>query len=54
VIGIVTLPLEWKMKDDPRYQGYSSYLMQAYSNFVESAGARVVPIIHKEPKEVTL
>jgi len=39
------------MINDPRFEGYSSYIMAAYTNFVESAGARVVPMILGESDE---
>ena len=45
VIGIVTQPLAEDLKKDPRFEGKSTYLMQAYVDFMESAGARVIPII---------
>ena len=45
VIGIVTQPISDTLKKDPRFEGKTTYLMQAYVDFMESAGARVVPII---------
>jgi gamma-glutamyl hydrolase len=42
------------MKSDPRFEGYTSYMMNSYVHFAEAAGARVVPLILGEPKEVTL
>ena len=39
---------------DSRFEGYSSYLMSAYVTFMESAGARVVPLILGETWDVTL
>jgi len=42
------------MLNDTRFNGYNSYLMMAYAQFMEAAGARVVPLILGEPKEVTL
>ena len=45
VIGILTQPISETLKKDPRFEGKTTYLMQAYVDFMESAGARVVPII---------
>jgi len=42
------------MLDDPRFDSYSSYIMDSYVHFVEGAGGRVVPLILGEPEEVTL
>lgn len=42
------------MRDDPRFEGYDSYLMSAYVKFMEGSGARVVPLIWGEPEEVTM
>jgi gamma-glutamyl hydrolase len=39
---------------DPRFKGYNSYMMATYVDFIESAGARVVPLILGEPEEVIL
>ena len=41
------------MKGDSRFDGYGSYIMQAYVDWVESAGARVIPLIRGEDPEVT-
>ena len=30
---------------DPRFDGYSTYIMSAYVEFMEAAGARVVPLV---------
>lgn len=42
------------MHNDTRFNGYNSYIMTAYVDFIQTAGARVVPLIAGEPKEVTL
>ena len=42
------------MHNDTRFANYSSYIMASYIEFMESSGARVVPLINGEPKEVTL
>lgn len=39
------------MMSDPRFSGYSTYLMRAYVNFIESAGGQVIPLLHMESKE---
>ena len=45
VIGIISQSLPDVLKEDPRFEGKTSYIMEAYSAFMEMAGARVVPII---------
>ena len=40
------------MVADPRFSGFESYIMQSYAGWVEAAGARVVPLIMGESKEV--
>ena len=52
VIGIVSQPLVDELKPDPRFEGKTSYIMQAYVHFMESAGARVVPIILEDDRAV--
>src|SRR5687768_15658996 len=42
------------MQSDPRFANYTTYIMTPYVQFMESAGARVVPLIMGEPEEVTL
>lgn len=42
------------MIDDPMFEGYSSYIMTSYVKFMESAGARVVPLIVDEPSDIVL
>jgi gamma-glutamyl hydrolase len=42
------------MHNDSRFGNYSSYVMTAYAQFIEAAGARVVPLVLGEPREVTL
>lgn len=53
VIGIVTQPLPDSLKKDPRFEGKTTYIMEAYSTFMETAGARVVPIIMTDEQSVT-
>jgi gamma-glutamyl hydrolase len=45
IIGVLTQPLTDAFKADPRFKGKSSYIMASYINFLESAGARTVPLI---------
>ena len=52
VIGILSQPLADDLKNDPRFEGKTSYIMQAYVNFMESAGARVVPIFLEDDHTV--
>ena len=42
------------MINDTRFINYKSYIMKSYVDFVEAAGARVVPLVVGEPEEVTL
>ena len=53
VIGIVSQPLSDSMKKDPRFEGKTSYIMHAYIDWAESAGARVVPLIMTDDNSVT-
>lgn len=45
IIGALTQPLLDHDKADPRFEGYDSFIMKTYVSFLESAGARVVPLI---------
>lgn len=54
IIGILSQPLSSDLADDPRFEGTDSYMMAAYVKFMEAAGARVIPLIWNEPKEVTM
>lgn len=45
LIGVLTQPLTATQKKDPRFQGKTSYIMASYINYLESAGARTVPLI---------
>lgn len=53
VIGILSQPLPASLKKDPRFEGKTTYLMQAYVDFMESAGARVIPFISDEDQSIT-
>jgi gamma-glutamyl-gamma-aminobutyrate hydrolase PuuD len=41
------------MVDDPRFKGYRSYIMTSYVDFLQSAGARIVPLVLYEDEAVT-
>ena len=41
------------MKSDPRFDDYHSYIMSAYVDFIQAAGARIVPLILDEDDETT-
>jgi len=41
------------MMADPRFAGKTSFIMEAYVNFMEAAGARVVPFVQNEDPSVT-
>ena len=53
MIGIVsqTFDFLWHHDDDHRFDNYKSYIMGAYVRFVESAGARVVPILFNDSED---
>jgi hypothetical protein len=53
VIGIISQTLEEDMLGDPRFEGYTSYIMKSYVDSLEASGARVVPLIVTEPESVT-
>ena len=42
------------MRNDTRFKGKQSYIMSAYVKYMQSSGARVVPIIWGENQNVTL
>eukprot|EP00347_Sterkiella_histriomuscorum_P001892 403370267 len=46
LIGVLTQPLSDSQKADPAYAGKSSYIMASYIHYLESAGARTVPLIY--------
>ena len=43
---MLTKPLLEEMKDNPKFNGYTSYIMASYINYIESAGGRAVPLIY--------
>lgn len=53
VIGVLSQPMPDSLKDDPRFAGKTTYLMQAYVDFMEAAGARVIPILSDEDQATT-
>ena len=46
VIGILTQTLEKDMRNDTRFENYTSYIMSSYVKFMEESGAQVVPIVY--------
>jgi len=54
VIGIISQALPDSLVDDPRFEGKTTYIMDAYVNYMEAFGARVVPIVSTESDEDTL
>uniref|UniRef100_A0A7S3CJB2 folate gamma-glutamyl hydrolase n=1 Tax=Strombidium rassoulzadegani TaxID=1082188 RepID=A0A7S3CJB2_9SPIT len=54
VIGIVSQKIYFSHPEDHRFDNYTSFIMGAYVNFVESAGAQVIPLVFDEPEQVTL
>lgn len=54
VIGVVSQTLEDEMKVDPRFSKYQTYIMKSYVTWLESVGARVIPLIRGEQESVTL
>jgi gamma-glutamyl hydrolase len=42
------------MHNDTRFDNYTTYIMATFVEFMESAGARVIPLVRGEPEEVTL
>ena len=42
------------MKKDPRFEGYTSYIMDAYIKYIEASGGRAVPLLYKGNLEETL
>ena len=56
VIGVVSQSLEKEMGADPRFTPYQggSYIMKSYVQWLQAAGARVVPLVRGEPEAETL
>ena len=52
-IGIVTQPLNVVMREDDRFQDQHSYIADSYVRFLESEGARVIPLVMDEERKVT-
>lgn len=48
VIGIVAQGMDSDLVNDPRFEGYQTYIMASYVKFMEGSGARVVPLISTE------
>ena len=54
VIGILSQTIEDPMKNDTRFDDYTSYIMSDVVKFMEGQGARVVPLVYGTPNETTL
>jgi len=42
------------MHNNTKFDNYTTYIMATFVNFLESAGARVIPLIATESEAVTL
>jgi gamma-glutamyl hydrolase len=54
MIGILTQPIPERLKSYPKVINKTSYVMQSYVTYLESAGARVVPLLYDESVNKTL
>ncbi len=54
MIGVISQTLELEMHNDTRFDDYNSYIMKSYVDWIEAQGARVVPLIVDEPRQVTV
>lgn len=54
LIGVLTQPLTQDQQADPRFKGKTSYIMASYINYLESAGARTVPLLFDGDLETEL
>lgn len=53
VIGILSQPIPNSLLEDPRFEGKTTYIMEAYAVWAETAGARVIPIVMTDDQSVT-
>ena len=51
MIGILSQTFDFKTDKDPRFKNHNSYIAASYVRFLESAGARVVPILYDESRK---
>lgn len=51
---MVTQPLTAAFKADSKFSGYTSYIMSSYIEYLESAGARTVPLLYNGNKTTEL
>ena len=51
IIGILTQELDNNVLDSFENSNYTSYIRASYVNFVESAGARVAPVLINQSDE---
>ena len=54
MVGIFSQTIDEEDFGDPKFANKTSYIMSAYTKFVEAQGARVVPLIREESDETTL
>lgn len=54
MIGILSQPLDNELLADPLLKNKTSYIMDTYVKFVESAGGRVVPLLYNDDLESVL
>lgn len=55
IIGVLSQPLlHYDKYNDTRFEGYESYIMKNYITSLESAGARVVPLIYHAEHDTEL
>ena len=54
VIGVFSQTIVEADFNDPKFANKTSYIMSAYTKFIEAQGARVVPLIREESDQVTL
>jgi gamma-glutamyl hydrolase len=54
MIGVLTQPLTDDMLLDPLFTGYTTYIQASYIRWLESAGARAVPLIYGSDLNATL
>jgi len=53
MIGVISQPLTDTMKGNSKFLGKTSYIYNTYIQWVESAGARAVPLLYDEDFSIT-
>lgn len=54
MIGVLSQPLTSDMKKDSRFEGYTSYIQASYIHYLESAGARAIPLLYHGDMNATM